>query len=170
MSRPQMMERASTNGAHDDWQCVRTYAEYADAQVAVDRLSRAEFPVENVEIVGRDLRFVERVTGRLTTGRVALAGAASGAWVGLFVGLLVGLFTDGNTWAGLLVGGIAIGAFWGLVLALVARWAMDGQHDFASAPGIVASRYDVMVDNALAARARTVLGEAEQGAMAKQGA
>ena len=33
-------------------------------------------PVETVEIVGRDLRIVERVAGRLTSGRATLAGAA----------------------------------------------------------------------------------------------
>ena len=52
----------------------------------------AGFPVENVDIVGLDLRLVERVAGRLSKrGRAAMYGAGIGAWWGLFFGLLVGL-------------------------------------------------------------------------------
>src|SRR5665811_2375564 len=68
-----------------------TYDKYADAQKAVDYLSDHEFAVENCMIVGTELRQVERVTGRLTRGRVAGAGALSGMWMGLFVGLILSL-------------------------------------------------------------------------------
>ena len=67
-------------------QTVASYPTYAEAQRAVDSLSDAGFPVEFVEIVGYDLRQVERVTGRLTTATATGAGAASGAWFGLFIG------------------------------------------------------------------------------------
>lgn len=53
--------------AHAAWNTVVTYSEYDSAQVAVDRLSDTGFPVEHLDIVGSDLRLVERVTGRLTT-------------------------------------------------------------------------------------------------------
>ena len=52
-------------------QSLGVFDAYADAQKAVDYLSDEEFPVENCLIVGTDLKQVERVTGRLTTGRVA---------------------------------------------------------------------------------------------------
>ena len=55
-----------------------TFEKYEQAQRAVDYLSDHEFPVENCMIVGTDLKQVERVTGRLTRGRVAGAGALSG--------------------------------------------------------------------------------------------
>ena len=48
---------------------IGTYPTYAKAQEAVDYLSDNQFPVENVTIVGTDLRLVERVTGRLTAVR-----------------------------------------------------------------------------------------------------
>ena len=70
-------------------QSLGVYDDYAAAQKAVDFLSDEGFPVQNVLIVGTDLRQVERVTGRLTTGRVAGAGAASGAWLGLLIGMFV---------------------------------------------------------------------------------
>jgi uncharacterized membrane protein len=91
------------------WNTVASYSSYQEAQAAVDRLSDQGFPVENLDIVGSDLRTVERVTGRLTTGRATAAGAASGAWFGLFIGLLVGLFTRGPTWIGLIIGGLGRG-------------------------------------------------------------
>ncbi len=72
------------------------FDKYADAQQAVDTLSDQEFPVQNCLIVGTDLRQLERVTGRLTWGRVLLGGALSGIWLGLFVGLIFALFDAGN--------------------------------------------------------------------------
>ena len=69
-----------------------TFDKYEDAQKAVDTLSDNGFPVENCLIVGTELKQVERVTARLTWGRVALGGALSGLWLGLFVGLIFSLF------------------------------------------------------------------------------
>ena len=137
---------------------VATYSNYAEAQRAVDRLSDAKFPVEHVQIVGRDLTIVEDVTGRLTKGRAALAGAATGAWFGLFIGLLVGLFTTGPEWLGLVLGGVVIGAFWGAVFGFIAHWATRGMRDFASLRALTAGSYDVLVDEEHAARARELLG------------
>ncbi|MGA8851165.1 MAG: general stress protein, partial [Aeromicrobium sp.] len=74
-------------------QSLGVFDHYADAQQAVDYLSDEEFPVHNVLIVGTDLKQVERVTGRLTWGRVLMAGAGSGAWLGLLIGLLLSVFT-----------------------------------------------------------------------------
>jgi hypothetical protein len=68
------------------------YDSYEEAQKAVDYLSDNEFPVQDVLIVGTDLKQLERVTGRLTRGRVLGAGALSGAWLGLFVGTIFALF------------------------------------------------------------------------------
>src|SRR5690606_24550665 len=51
-----------------------TYDTYDEAQAVVDRLARGEFPVKQVSIVGSDLRTVERVTGKMTYGRAAIAG------------------------------------------------------------------------------------------------
>jgi uncharacterized membrane protein len=139
---------------------VATYSNYAEAQGAVDRLSDAKFPVEHVQIVGRDLTIVENVTGRMTTGRAAATGAASGAWFGLFIGLLVGLFTTGAEWLGLVLGGVLIGAFWGAVFGFFAHRATRGMRDFASLRGLAAASYDVLVADEHAARAKELLGAA----------
>ncbi|HNB00112.1 MAG TPA: hypothetical protein PLC19_11590, partial [Marmoricola sp.] len=55
-------------------QSLAVYDKYADAQRTVDYLSDKEFPVQNCMIVGTDLKQIERITGRLTTGKVALGG------------------------------------------------------------------------------------------------
>ena len=139
-------------------EAVATYATYPEAQAAVDKLSDANFPVQHTQIVGLDLRSLEQVTGRMTTGRAALAGAASGAWFGLFIGLLVGLFTTGAEWIGLMIGGLLIGAFWGALFGFIAHWATRGQRDFSSLRTIVADRYELRVAHDHTLRARQVLG------------
>ena len=50
------------------------YDTYDEAQKAVDYLSDHEFPVQNVLIVGTDLKQLERVTGRLTRAGSSLGG------------------------------------------------------------------------------------------------
>lgn len=136
---------------------VARYTTYADAQRAVDRLSDEGFPVETVAIVGGDLRLVEAVTGRLTTGRAALAGAASGAWFGLLIGLLLSLFVEDSAWLGVLGVAILIGAFWGAVFGFVAHAATRGKRDFASLRTLAAGWYEVTVADEHAGRARQLL-------------
>src|ERR687890_495086 len=93
---------------------VGSYDSYEQAQAAVDYLSDQKFPVENVTIIGSDLRMIEKVTGRLTMGRAVAAGAAAGAWWGLFVGLLLGIFSpSGTSWISLVLTGLLIGLLFG---------------------------------------------------------
>lgn len=156
------MEATTQTTPARDGQSVASYGTYPEAQQAVDRLSDAGFPVEHVDIVGSDLRLVEHVTGRLTSGRAAMYGAGIGAWWGLLFGLLVGLFTTGPEWLGLVLGGLLIGAVFGALFGFFAQWATQGQRDFSSTSGLVAGRYDVVVANDQAERARQLLaGSAE---------
>jgi hypothetical protein len=135
---------------------VATYADYASAQRAVDYLSDNGFPVERTSIVGTDLRLVERVLGRMTTARAALAGAASGAWFGLFIGLLLGLFSA-SSWLGALLAGLVIGAAWGAVFGAVAHAATGGRRDFTSRSYLSAAQYAVCVDAEHADEARALV-------------
>jgi hypothetical protein len=139
---------------------IASYPLYGEAQAAVDRLSDAKFPVEDVSIVGRDLRLVESVTGRLDWGRAALRGLATGAWFGLLVGLFVAIFVanDTTSWFALVLWGLLFGALAGLVFSLVSYGLTGGQRDFVSVSSLVAARYDVMVDTRTADEARRVLG------------
>ncbi|MET0414937.1 MAG: general stress protein [Actinoplanes sp.] len=135
---------------------VGTFADYGSAQQAVDLLSDQKFPVERTAIIGTDLRLVENVLGRLTTGRAALAGAASGAWFGLFIGLIFGLFSD-SSWFGVILVCLLIGAAWGAIFGAIAHAATGGRRDFASRSSIQAGQYAVVTDAELADRARELL-------------
>jgi len=128
-------------------QSLGVYDMYAEAQKAVDYLSDNQFPVQNCLIVGTELKQVERVTGRLTNGRVALAGALSGAWFGLFIGLLLSLFSEGESRFASVLGGIVIGIVFGLVYALLGYRATRGQRDFSSVQKVVATKYEVLVEH-----------------------
>jgi hypothetical protein len=140
------------------WNTVARFDDYETAQRAVDRLSDDGFPVETLDIVGSDLRLVERVTGRLTKTRAAGAGAISGAWLGLLIGILLGLFTTG-AWLGVVLGGVAIGAVWGAVFGFAAHAATRGQRDFRSVRALSATRYDLIARDGTAERARTMLDD-----------
>ena len=137
---------------------VGSFDSYEQAQAAVDFLSDQKFPVENVTIIGSDLRQVERVTGRLTWGRVLAAGAAGGAWWGLFVGLLLGIFAvTGTAWIGSVLTGLLIGLVFGALFAAIGYSATRGRRDFTSLSAIVAGRYDIMCNPARAEEARAHL-------------
>jgi hypothetical protein len=137
---------------------LTSYPRYSDAQAAVDRLSDAHFPVEEVSIVGRDLKLVEDVTGRLSYGRAALSGAAGGAWVGVLFGLFIGLFAaDGRSALALLLWGLLFGALGGALLSVAAYALTGGRRDFVSVSQLVAERYDVTVDARTADDARQIL-------------
>jgi hypothetical protein len=138
---------------------LTSYARYIDAQAVVDALSDADFPVEETSIIGRDLRLVEDVTGRLSYGRAALTGAAGGAWFGLLFGLFLGLFADDATSTfALVLWGLLFGALAGAVFSLVGYAMSGGRRDFVSVSQLVADRYDVVVESRTIDDARTILG------------
>jgi hypothetical protein len=141
-------------------QVIGSYDTYADAQRAVDWLSDEQFPVQHLSILGSDLRMVEDVTGRLTRGRAALAGAGSGAWFGLLVGLLLSLFADGDTSTfQLVLAALLYGAVFGAIFGFVGHAMTGGKRDFVSRSKIVSSKYDVMCVWAHADEARAVLAK-----------
>ncbi len=132
------------------------YERYEQAQRAVDFLSDNQFPVQNCLIVGTELKQVERVTGRLTTGKVAAGGLLSGIWLGLFVGLVLSLFGSGDTVATIL-STMMFGAIFGLVWALAGYAATRGRRDFTSVSQVVATRYEVLVEHKFAEQGRQLL-------------
>lgn len=141
-------------------QSLGVFDHYEEAQKAVDFLSDNEFPVQNVLIVGTDLKQVERVTGRLTTPRVMLAGAASGAWLGLLLGLLLGIFVqDAGGYARTVVTGVALGVVFGVVWALIGYLATRGERDFSSVTKVIPSRYEVLVEHKFLAQGQELLAK-----------
>jgi hypothetical protein len=136
---------------------IGKYGTYEEAQRAVDYLAEQDFPVHEVTIVGVDLMLVERVTGRLSWGRVLGGGAASGAWFGLFVGLIMGMFTQQSNWVGPVLAGLGAGILFGMVFAAVGYASTRGRRDFSSASQLVAGRYDVLSQPRHAEQGRDLL-------------
>ena len=143
------------------------YDSYEKAQKAVDYLSDHEFPVQNVLIVGTDLKQLERVTGRLTRGRVAVGGLVSGAWLGLFVGLIFALLDSGSAGLGGVLFTVAFGALFGLVWAFIGYAFTGGNRDFTSVMQVVATQYEVLVEHKFAAQARELLTKMDPMAAAQ---
>jgi hypothetical protein len=138
-------------------QSLGVFDNYADAQKAVDFLSDQEFPVENVLIVGTELRQVERVTGRLTWGKVLGAGALSGAWLGLLIGAILSIFAEGSSVLVTILGGVAFGVAFGIISGGLGYSATRGQRDFSSVQKVVATKYEVLVEHKFLADGTSLL-------------
>ena len=140
---------------------VASFTAYADAVRAVDTLADRGFPVEHVRIVAHDLRFVEQVTGRETTGRAIARAALSGLVFGALFGLLFGLLAWRDpVVSGLILAlyGAILGAVVGAIVGAVGHRSSGGGRDFSSVAAMQAGGYDVMVDQPHADEARRVLG------------
>jgi hypothetical protein len=142
---------------------IAAFANYADAERAVDRLSDLGFPVERVAIIGHDLQMVEQVTGRLNYGGAALKGAAAGAFPGALIGWIFGLFNLINPLVASIVlafYGLIIGAVIGAILGLVMHALQHGRRDFDAVTMMVPSRFEVVVDEDVADEAARLLADA----------
>jgi Heat induced stress protein YflT domain len=138
---------------------VSSVGRYEDAEHAVDYLADHDFPVDHVSIVGTGLRYVEQVTGHLTTGRAALSGGGYGALFGVFWGVLFGsLFTtDDATFLGVLAFSILVGIVFGGLVGAISHVFDDGRRDFASTSETRADHYEVQVEDGYASEAQRLL-------------
>ena len=140
-------------------QSVGIFNSYADAQKAVDYLSDEKFEVQNLAIVGTELKSVERVLGRRSWGTVITQGLQSGVSTGLLVGLVMLIFTKPTSYFALLLVSLAIG----ITLAIgfsAAGYAMTrGKRDFTSVTQTVATKYEVLCEHKVAAQAREMLSQ-----------
>lgn len=137
---------------------VASFETYPEAQAAVDKLAKAAFPVKELAIVGTDLTSVERITGTLSWGRAAGAGALSGAWFGTFLGLLFFIFAPTGASFGILISAVLIGAGFGMIFSVVSYSVNRRRRDFTSVNQVLATRYAIIAESAHVDRARSVLG------------
>lgn len=142
---------------------VAAYPQYVQASRAVEYLGAKDFTLRDVTIVGSDLQLVERVTGKLTTGKLAAAGAASGAWMGLFVGLVMTLFSQVTSLLLMILVTVAIGAGFGAIMGMLGARLTKHRRDFTSASQVVARRYDLLCEPRTAEQARNLLAQMQMG-------
>jgi hypothetical protein len=158
---------SSPTPTHDDTpqparRVVASYADYRDAEKAVDYLAGNRFPVEHVAIVGRELELVQQVTGRLTALDAAARGALTGAVTGLLIGWLFAIFTwfDPRIASGwLIIDGLWFGTFVGIVMGLVMYLIMKSRRRFDAVSRMQPAYFDIAVDESYADdAARMLLG------------
>jgi hypothetical protein len=138
-------------------QSVGIYQTYAEAQKAVDYLADQRFEVQNLAIVGTDLKSVERVLGRRSWGTVIIQGLQSGLSTGLLVALVMFIFTRPSSVLLLLLVALGIGITLGVVFNAAAYAMTGGRRDFTSVTQTVATKYEVLCEHKVAAQAREML-------------
>ena len=135
-------------------QSVGIYNSYEDAQKAVDYLADHKFEVQNLAIVGTDLKSVERVLGRRNWGTVITQGMQSGISTGLLVALVMLIFTRPQSFLVLLAVALAIGIALGIGFSAAGYAMSRGKRDFTSITQTVATKYEVLCEHKVAAQAR----------------
>jgi len=144
-------------------QSLGEFGNYQEASALVERLIAAEFPANQISIIGKDPVLVERVRSRLGYGRVALSGAIAGLWIGILVALLIGagLETSEDGQISYLpeqFGAVVILAAGISMLFNILRFSFSKtKRGFISTQMPVASRYEVMVPQDKAADATKAL-------------
>lgn len=138
-------------------QTVGIYDSYPQAQAAVDHLADQKFAVENLAIVGTDLKSVERVTGRRNWGTVMITGLQNGLSTGLMVTFILWFLQPQTNPLLLLPGALLIGILIGIVFAAIAYASSRGKRDFNSISQTVAAKYEVLSEHKVAGQARELL-------------
>src|SRR3954447_818260 len=124
-------------------QSVGIYNTYDEAQRAVDYLADEKFEVQNLAIVGTDLKSVERVLGRRNWGTVVAGGVQSGISTGLLVALVLLLFVPGTrSFLLLLLTSLAIGITLAVAFGAAAYGMTRGRRDFTSVTQTVATQHE----------------------------
>ena len=138
-------------------QSVGIFNSYVDAQKAVDYLADEKFAVQNLAIVGTDLKSVERVLGRRSWRTVLSSGVSSGVSTGLIVGIIMLIFTRPASVLVLILSCLALGVAIGLAFAAAGYAMTRGKRDFTSVTQTVATKYEVLCEHKVAAQAREML-------------
>jgi hypothetical protein len=133
---------------------IETDPSHREAERTFDWLSDQGFAVEHLAIVGTGLRYIEDVSGRLTTARSAAMGAAQGAMLGLLFGLF---FTHAADFFGVVLYGLVAGPFWGATWRALLHYSQRGRRDFGSVARSVADRYEIQADHEVADEAVRLL-------------
>lgn len=141
---------------------VGSFPEYTGAQKAVSALIQAEIPAREIAIVGRGLRSIERITGKLGYATAARQGAVNGIFLGLIFSLVLTFGVEQNLMQ-LFLGCMVVGVALGMLMSLIAYTLIRRRRDYASVMQVVADHYEVTVMPTSIHKARQVLGTAPGG-------
>ncbi|HET7723439.1 MAG TPA: general stress protein [Propionibacteriaceae bacterium] len=136
---------------------VGVFDTYPAAQKAVDFLADNGFPVNNLAIVGTDLRTVERVLARRTWKTVLMQGATQGLSTAFILFFVLWLFIPGANVIGLLLAAFLFSILVSMIFAAIGYSLSRGQRDFTSVQQTVATRYEVLCEHKVAEQAQELL-------------
>ncbi len=144
---------------------IAEYPSYDGAQKTVSKLIAADIPAKDIAIVGRGLRSVETVTGRLGYAAAARSGAMNGLLLGL---LFSAIFVLGTPDAAiqLFIGVMLVGIAVGMLLSIITYTLLRRRRDYTSITQLIADHYEVTVVSRSIHRAREVVGAAAAPAVA----
>lgn len=134
-----------------------TFEKYDQAQKAVDFLADQRFPVENLAIVGTDLKLVERVTGRKHWGSVIRQSVMTGISTGLLVGILLALFAQPGQFLQMLAVALVIAIVINVLFGALTYGLSGGKRDFNSVRTTIPNRYEILCEHKVVAKARELL-------------
>jgi len=142
---------------------VAEFTNYSDASAMVERLIEADIKPQDIAIIGHDPVLVERIRSRLGYGRVALSGIITGFWLGLIFAILIGagitVSPDGEVsynpqqFVAVLVVSAGIGMLFNIIRYSLAK----NRRGFLSSQQPVATRYELVVPEAVAAKAQQAI-------------
>lgn len=145
---------------------LASFGEYPEAVALVEKLVEANFPFTAIAIVGKDLKTVERIRGRMNYGKVALSGATTGAFIG-FVLTLFSPVPEGADATSIAISNViqpvVIAAGIGMMFNII-RFAMSrNKRGFMSSSMVMAKEYEVQVPSNLLAQAKEVAAKPVEG-------
>jgi hypothetical protein len=138
---------------------LASFGEYTEAVALVEKLVESDFPITAIAIVGKDLKTVERLRGRMGNGKVALSGATTGAFIGLVIGLLSPV-PQGADAAAIAVSNILqpilIAAGVGMLFGVIRYSMSKNKRSFVSSSMVLAKEYEVQVPGNLLEQAKQI--------------
>lgn len=140
---------------------IAEFSSYEGAQKSVSQLIASDIPAKDIAIVGRGLRSVETVTGRLGYAAAARTGAINGILLGLLFSAIFVLGTP-NAAIQLFVGVMLVGIAVGMLMSIITYTLLRRRRDYTSITQLIADHYEITVLPRSIHRAREILGGAAQ--------
>lgn len=135
---------------------VSTHTTREAAQDQLQKLVDGDVPPTAVTIVGKDLRVVERVRGRMSYPQAALGAGLRGLLFGTLIGVFMYLLAPEGGWQQIVFSALLGVGLW-MILGVIAYGMRKDRNGFASTQQVVPAAYDVVVAFEHAGRARGVL-------------
>jgi len=145
---------------------IADYTSYQGAQKAVSELISGDIPAKDIAIVGRGLRSVETVTGRLGYATAARTGAINGILLGLLFSAIFVLGTP-NAAIQVFVGVMFMGIALGMLMSITTYAIIRRRRDYTSVTQVIADHYELTVLPRSIHRARELLGRGPAPAPAR---